>query len=473
MSYSAAEKRVQNEYLLAVQAGAVTPASSVLGSLNFITLIIWLMVCGSLSESIFQRCRSPVFVCIACISLWNLLYTRSIGVLGSISVGLNSVLCTITTLNFVLLHDPRSFRRMILSPVGKGKQASKLQDVHNGDSRLAITWEPMPQSVSRRAFWVLDLLSGFRGVHWIWNSSPSAPFLQPLGNPSSGRTTFLRNIFHFIIDYLLIDLAKCLMIADPFFTHYPGELSPAHIAPYITSSLGLYTYRMLLSAAGVFLAIDLISTFTMLIQVNILGPGIIGLNASPNLFPPVWGSSRAVLSKGLRGFWGETWHQMFRKHLVSAGDAIADAILRATNQIFISQKKPKLQCDVSKKAGARLLIRTLTVFLLTGILHAAASYTLLGPTRPWAPFTFFALQPFGIFIQSACSQFFISNGASRWKTICRQPSNLIFTILWLWVTSGLLLNDLTSGGIWIFEPIPVSFIRGFGFSKEDQRWWCW
>jgi hypothetical protein len=469
MSYSEAEKRVQNDYLLAVEAGAVTPALSLLGSLNFVILIIWLMVCGSVSDSIFQRSRLPVFVFIACISLWNLLYTRSIGVLGSISVGLNSVLCTITALNYILLHDPRSFRRIVLSPIDKRKEPSGPQDTHNHDSKLTVTWESMPQSIPRRIFWVLDLLSGFRGVHWVWNSKPLPPFLPALSNPSSKGTILLRNAFHFIIDYLLIDLAKCLMIADPFFINYPGNQSTTHITPYITSSLGLYTYRMLLCAAGVFIAVDLISTFTMLLQVNILGPEIIGLNAFPILFPPIWGSPRAVLIKGLRGFWGETWHQMFRKQFTSVGDAITDAVLRTTQQNIQPQKTSKVQNGLE----ARTLIRTLTVFLLAGILHAAASYTLLGPTRPWASFAFFALQPLGIAIQSTCSWFFVFDRTSHWKVIFRQISNLIFTMLWLWTTSGLLLNDLTSGGMWIFEPIPVSFIRGLGFSKKDQRWWCW
>jgi len=276
---------------------------------------------------------------------------------------------------------------------------------------------------------------------------------------------------------LLNDLVKCLMIADPFFIHYPGRQAPAHIAPYITSTYGLYTYRMLLCASGVFLAIDLISSFTKLLQVNILGPSMLGLNASLTLFPPVWGSPFALANKGIRGFWGETWHQMFRKQFVSIGDTAADFFLTNEKSFNGFGKPRKAQDGQLNPSGARFRVRVLTVFLLAGILHAAASYTLLGPTRPWASFLFFAVQPLGMAIQSVGSQLFVvsfsSRAASRWKVLLGQCTNLMFTIIWLWATSGLLLNDLTSGGTWIFEPIPVSFIRGMGFSKEDQRFWCW
>jgi hypothetical protein len=465
---------VKNEYLLAVQDGATTQALSVIGSLNFIILITWLMICGSISESTFRRSRLPVFVCIACISLWNLLYTRSIGVLGSISVGLNAVLCTITAINFVLLHDPRSFQRLILS----SRPEKSETDAYNGNSSLIVVWEPMPKSILRRSVWVLDLLSGFRGVHWFWGSFQSTPKLpSPRNLYLSQNSTTLRNVLHFVVDYLFIDLAKCLMIIDPYFIGYKEREPPSHISSYITSPLGLYTYHILLAAAGVFLAVDLISSFAKLVQVNILGPKILGLNAFPALFPPVWGSPKAVLRKGLRGFWGETWHQMFRKQFVSIGDAIADWVLGHEELTLEARKESKIHEDRSRLSSARQIIRVSTVFLLGGVLHAAASYTLLGHTKPWASFLFFALQPFGLAVQSTCSQVvvvpYLSNRLSLWQSCLRQCSNLAFTILWLWATSGLLLTDLTSGGVWIFEPVPVSLIRGSGLSKGDQRLWCW
>ncbi|KAH0562368.1 hypothetical protein GP486_002934 [Trichoglossum hirsutum] len=284
MLYSQAEQRVQNDYLSALQAGAVTPASSVIGSLNFILLIGWLLACGSVSDLTFQRSRWLVFVGITYISLWNLVYTRSIGVLGSLGVGLNSALCTTLAVNFVLLHDPRSFKRLILQPAAGTLTANRPTDlkrdadVHDEQGpKFVLTWEPMPKLIWRRLFWVLDLITGLRGVHWSWGPSPSTPYHSSLSDACSRRTaSFLRNGSHFLIDYFLIDLIKCLMIADPYFIGYSARKPPLHIARYITSPLGLYTYRMLLGAAGAFIAIDLIFTFAVLLQVNILGPSVAG-----------------------------------------------------------------------------------------------------------------------------------------------------------------------------------------------------
>jgi Membrane bound O-acyl transferase family len=337
----------------------------------------------------------------------------------------------------------------------------------------------MPKLIWRRLFWVLDLITGVRGVHWSWNPSPSPPYHPSLSNACSGRTaSFSRNGSHFLIDYFLIDLIKCLMVADPYFIGYPSPRPPPHIAPYITSPLALYFYRMLLAVAGAYIAIDLVFAFAVLLQVNVLGPNVLGLNASPVMFPPLWGSPRAVLRKGLRGFWGETWHQMFRMHFESIGDAVAECLLRKHDPgSWGCRSVDKRQGGYLKLSGARVVIRVVTVFLLSGALHACASYTLLGPTRPWAPFLFFALQPLGMAIQSACSQHFVrsylSDSPGYWRTLLRQGSNFGFTILWLWACSGIFMDDMTSGGIWLFEPIPLSLIRGLEFSKEDKRFWCW
>lgn len=327
---------MQNDYLSALQAGAVTPVSSVLGSLNFILLISWLLVCPSVSERTFQWSRLPVSIGIAYLSLWNLLYTRSIGVVGSIGVGLNSALCTLLAVNFVLLHDPRAFKRLILQPATEALTAKAQIDLKRDanedderDPKFILTWEPMPKLIWRRLFWVLDLITSLRGVHWSWSPSPTNPQYHPsLSNVCLGGTpSFSRNGSRLLIHYFLIDLIKCLMIADPYFVDYPSPRPPPHIAPYITSPLALYSYRMLLAAAGVYIAIDLIFAFAVLLQVNVLGPGVLGLNGSPATFPPLWRSPRAVFSKGLRGFWGETWHQMFRLHFGSIGDAISDLLL--------------------------------------------------------------------------------------------------------------------------------------------------
>ncbi|OCT46719.1 hypothetical protein CLCR_01958 [Cladophialophora carrionii] len=471
MSYAQAEHKVRAQYMALHQTGAMIPASSGSDSMNLILLLGWLLACPSISDSIYRWSRLPVFAGILSSSIWNLYHVRSIGVVGSIGVGLNSALFTVLAVNFVLLYDPRKFKRLVLRPTVQGTKTAGPADLkwtgtHDRlDSAVPLAWESMPRSLSRRLFWILDLVTSMRGVHWSWNPSPSPPYPQSLRVARSDRSaTFFRSLSRFLIDYIFIDLVKCLMIADPYFLGSTRQEVSPRLPVSGTSPLALSSYRLLLGMTGAYLAIDLQYTATVLIQVNVLGSSVLGLNASPVLFPPIWGSPRAVLRTGLRGFWGETWHQMFRMHFASIGDAFADYLLR--------HKGPKS----SKPSSARRWIRIVVVFLLSGILHACASYTLLGPTRPWRSFLFFALQPAGMAAQSLGSHLFsgslLERVMGRARSAERQTANLAFTILWFGATGGLLLEDLSSGGMWMFEPVPISILRGLGFS-EDKRFWCW
>ncbi|KIW72395.1 hypothetical protein PV04_00592 [Phialophora macrospora] len=471
MSYAQAEQRVRAQYLALQRTGTVIPANSGIDSLNLVLLLGWLLACPSMSDSSFKRSRLPVFAGIVISSVWNLYHVRSIGVVGSIGVGLNSALFTILAVNFVLLYDPRNFKRLVLRPTGQATKTTEPADLkrghihHKQDSVVSLAWEPMPRSLPRRLSWILDLITSMRGVHWSWNPSPSPSYPQSLRVARASRSaTFFPTFSRFLIDYFFIDLVKCLMIADPYFLGSTMQEVPPRLSAFVTSPLALYSYRLVLGITGAYLAIDLQYTSSALMQVNILGSSVLGLNASPVLFPPLWGSPRAVLRKGIRGFWGETWHQIFRMHFASIGDAFADHLLR-----YAGLKS-------SRSSSARRWIRAVVVFLISGALHACASYTLLRPTRPWRSFMFFALQPVGMATQSLCSQLFNGSsldgmlGSARIE-VC-QASNLAFTILWMWATGGMLLEDLSSGGMWMLEPVPVSVLRGFGFS-EDKRFWCW
>jgi hypothetical protein len=471
MSYAQAEQEVRAQYLALRQTGTVIPANSGVDSLNLVLLLGWLLACPLMTDSSFRRSRMPVFGGIVTSSIWNLCHVRSIGVVGSIGVGLNSALFTILAINFVLLYDPRNFKRLVLRPTGQTTETTEPADLKRGhihdtqDSIVPLAWEPMPRSPPRRLFWILDLVTSMRGVNWSWNPSPSPSYPQSLRVARSNRSaTFVRTFSRFLVDYFFIDLVKCLMIADPYFLGSTTQELTPRLSTFVTSPLALYSYRLVLGMVGAYLAIDLQYTSATLIQVNILGSSVLGLNASPVLFPPLWGSPRAVLRKGLRGFWGETWHQIFRMHFVSIGDAFADGLL------------PRAHTKSSKSSSARRWIRAVVVFLISGVLHACASYTLLGPTRPWRSFLFFALQPVGLATQSLCSQLYRGSSLERMlgsaRIAVRQASNLAFTILWLWATGGMLLEDLSSGGMWMFEPVPFSVLRGFGFS-EDKRVWCW
>ena len=478
MSYKESQRRVENGYQAALLVGTVTPASLLVGSLNFVLLISWLMISPSISDSVYKRSRWLVFGCIVYASTWSLLYNRSMGVIGGIGVGLNSVMCIIIAANLMLLHDTRTFKRAVLQLSSKGNAAQESDgkirrtsaDREHGE--LQVTWETVPKFGIRRLFWILDLIGGLRGVHWAWKPTPLPKFLSSSQKSLGGLTAlFSNNIFRFSIDYLAFDIIKCSMIADPYFLGYSMSSSPPHLAAYISSPLALYLYRMLLAVAGGFIAIDMIYTFGMALQVNLLGPRILGLNAHQSTFPPLWGSYRSILNNGLRGFWSKTWHQMLRMHLASVGHACADFLLRDKQSVVATHLR-------TQTSNLRRRIVVCTVFFLSGILHAAAAYTLLGPTRPWEFLLFFMLQPLGIAIQDAfaryAAQLYPPALSRRGRQAMQRAANLSFTLLWLAMCSPLMLDGFTSGGLWMLEPVPVSFVRGLGLGVEgERRFWNW
>jgi hypothetical protein len=451
-------------------------------STGFIVLILWTLVAPSLSASTFEWSRLPTFLCIAVVALWNVFFLRSSNVLESITIGLNATLSTIFAANFIILYDIRSVQRLVLQKTEPShsavNQGAQNKDHSTTDAKSILTWESIPKASPYRVFWVFDLLTSLRGTHWAWSSietSSRYAILSKAYSASRHERKLAKTICRFVIDYLVLDFTKCVMLSDPFFNGISTDASPPHLSHFVTSKPALYTYRSLLAALGVLIAVE-IEYALVLVIVGILEPFGLGISGSPVTFPPLWGSPLAICRKGLRGFWGETWHQLFRRHFASVGDAVALFVLQKLGTESAERRNDgNTKRAHATNSPARIVLRYTTAFLLSGLVHAAASHTLRGPTRPWRSFLSFALQPLGMAIQSACSFIFVDRyilGSIGRKKTVRQVFNLTFTVIWLWSTMGMILEDLTTGHMWTIEPVPVSLIHGLGF-MDDQNWWRW
>ncbi len=55
----------------------------------------------------------------------------------------------------------------------------------------------------------------------------------------------------------------------------------------------------------------------------------------------------------------------------------------------------------------------------------------------------------------------------RWV---RRLGNLAFAALWLWATAWTLLDDFGRCGLWLWEPVPVSFARAAGLGVDRRVW---
>lgn len=488
MLYSEALRRRQEQYDYAYYAGTFRSAHTLIGNLDVIILTFWILTCSTLTGRTFAASKWTAIVTIAGSSIWNLCFTRSVDIVGSIGLGVKSGLLLIIGINIIILHDSRGLKRLKLAAVtGKPTEApctlqvspkSQLEPKSDFGEHFQgqdiIVWESLPRSLHSRIAWTLDPLSSPRTIHWSWSEKTA-----PISNSNSDRllqprsASLCQNLIRFSVDFILVDFIKRIVIGDAYFLTGDHDYSPTTpFGQYITSALGLYIYRMLVTAGAFFVAIDLLFIVVKIIHINILGREIVGLNASPLMFPPLWGNPLIVLDKGLRGFWGEVWHQLFRHHFCCIADAVATCIHGLVN----TSSKTTDCAGVVKTRRQCPITRLIVAFLLSGMLHAFASITLLGPTRPWAPFLFFACQPIGIAIQGVFSRLTTSY-MPLWKSKhdwFSSALNLMFTITWLLTTVQLLADDMSSGGLWLLEPLPISLLRGSGLViKHDNIFWCW
>lgn len=344
-------------------------------------------------------------------------------------------------------------------------------------------WQACPsESVIQRLGWVLDLVTNVRGVGWNWQilGLPGPPphvyeqlrkedeawarrsHLSAAGTGNAVHWTrggLLRySVRHFLLNYLLLDLGKAAMMKDPHFWAYPNSQAPAYLPHIVRESYAATrAYRLLLSLLMLTIALRLIFIMAPIFFVGILGPNVLGVQAEAWRYPSFWGSYTNVLDRGLLGWWGGWWHQTFR---ASFGAPIA--------WLFPNPNAEE------RSPGARLLQLTVA-FMMSGVLYACGSYTAFPPTQPLrGSLSFFVLQPLGIALQLAGTNFLRRLGLASWCPLSiRRMSNFIYTHAWLYYTAPFLLDDMSRAGVWLFEPVPVSPTQGLGFGVEGEGWWRW
>ncbi|KAL8997274.1 MAG: hypothetical protein Q9169_003416 [Polycauliona sp. 2 TL-2023] len=348
-----------------------------------------------------------------------------------------------------------------LAPKFESPEIFAAQEPIPSSSQETYTWQSLPDDLLHRLDFVLDLVTNFRGLRWTHQGPGTLPppqhIRETLTNPEtpsslhpnqypSYRTLFVNNFQSFILCSLTLDALKYITSLDPyFFAQGQDTPSPFPIARTVRLALSLlFTYTSLLN---IFLLAPLALACTF-------GPGILGPHASTWLYPPYFGPLSSIAEKGLAGLWGGWWHQLFRYAFEAAGDFVGGKVL-----------------GLPKKSIPGAIARTLTAFICSGMLHACASYAVLGDTHPLGgSFLFFALQPLGIIAQRALSIYLQQKGYREaippWM---RKTGNVVAVLLWCRVTGPLIADDFAAAGIWLYEPLPVSLIRGM----KGQGWLRW
>lgn len=335
-------------------------------------------------------------------------------------------------------------------------------------------WQSYPSTFRERFPWVIDLLVNFRGPGWNW-AIPPLPGLPShikaaLGEPvdasswngvssiglrrfDNRRQLFKSRVPRFIIGYFLLDLLKVVMKADPYYTFGPNTYAlPPHLQGL--SLLAIRFLRQVISSIAIIISLEMLFYIPPLLISLLFGPRVFGLRAESWYYPSTWGSFSNVLTKGLNGLWGSWWHQTFR------------FVFSAPTNFFIREKY------FSPKSMTAKISALVFAFGISGFLHSGGSISQFPKTYPTHAPIFFMLQALGILLQSTLCSIFHPQ-IKRLPMWLRKIGNLVFTIGWLFETGWWLADDFARGGIWLYEPIPVSLLRGLGFGDKGDGWWCW
>lgn len=352
------------------------------------------------------------------------------------------------------------------------------------ERRITYRWQPYPlDSFYERCEWVGDVLTTMRGVGWEWTISglPSRPGLVQLAlradaadqqqvedKPTSrnGISRFdtywslmLHNAWLFTKGYVGIDILKTIMVHDPYFWGLVDR-SPPNWLPHFIQVSWFWTrsYRLLICMSFIWLGLRTIYCWGPMFFVGLLGRAYIGANGEPWMYPDHYGSYSNVFTRGLAGWWGGWWHQVFRFGFQAGATWLTNDVLRLQARSMLSN-----------------VISLFVAFALSGFLHGSGSITMHGDTLPLRnSFTFFILQPIGIMLEVAWRQMLKKTGlASKIPWWVGWTISFVYVHLWFVMTGPLLTDDFSRGGLWLFEPVMFSPLRGLGFGVEGDSFFCW
>ncbi|KAL4914598.1 hypothetical protein BDW62DRAFT_204488 [Aspergillus aurantiobrunneus] len=247
-------------------------------------------------------------------------------------------------------------------------------------------WQSLPSSHSwERVFWALDLTFNFRAVGWNFSNRQShhppvtQTHLQAKADPS--ETASGPRDLEFSQLLFLGRLVRRLLVSTTWFVGYPylarGAVTPMPAvikdAWNWAGEQGLDSLADLLAVATtLYMFMDGIHAVLSLVGVVVLG-------SEQWRYPPFFGPVEYLISGRLQDLWGKFWHDLLKEGLLS------------TAKGALPWKRPKAPWAV---------LRIWACFVLTGAVHASASYVVSREPQPslYAG-VFYCLQPVGILIQ--------------------------------------------------------------------------
>jgi len=369
------------------------------------------------------------------------------------------------------------------------RAARRDPDVPKQQPRNIYIWQPFPQKLSDRLDWASDLIFNFTGPNWNWRlrSLPPLPeavlrdIHEDIASVKQSKqsqqidykppSVKLRYVLRsFLRDYIALDLLKLLLMRDPYFWGYvdnpPSPPWPFDVLAW--SPILVRSYRIILSLPSVLFALDFIISLNPLffLGISYLFPNFArAITHQPLgeswLYLDAFGPAISVLDHGLVGAWNTWWHQLFRFGFSECSRFLTDLVLPSGS----SQSK--------EYKSARRTLQTMLAFSLSGLVHAMVSYTTFSDSQPWNAFLFFVLQGVGALVQYFFQVAILPNSFRPPRWLIR-TTNLVLIVLWFYYTGPLVADDFARAGIWMFEPLPLSVLRGgLGLGVKGDTIYCW
>lgn len=501
-----------------VAAGKGLPFVYPWDSLPALYIVLGVLIRPRLSPSLARPSGIITFLAVVVHSTYIVVNRRSIGFASGYGIGLAAMWGAIATWTFIVLHDPnKDFARLEIweaaaaatytqTPEGVSHSVDKSSSQNGVTSRQTkgltqtftpkdpkqknygpkyrLVWQTFPSGFMHSIDWTVDLITSFRGPNWNFRIL-TLPKIKTLPPPSQYQITrtiepsILANeihnpsdpssasLYHAILHtgrlYLFIDIIKIVMITDPYFLGLRPLDSPSPW-PLLEGKFFLTKLtRLLISLTGVLSALSVIFSLSPLFFFSILSAlvpqqTLLKYTRAPLYDPRMYADLyveplTSIANKGLAGFWGKSWHQMFRYGISEPSKPIVKAL------------------GIDPRSQVGRAIQSLVAFCLSGMIHASASYTTFSIIRskPLDPWLFFMLQGVGTIIQTAFADLILKQMKIEVPKRVRQAGNWAFVLVWLFYTGPLLANDFARAGIWLFEPVPVSLVRGV----MGQGWWHW
>lgn len=523
-THNEALARIYARYDAAISSGDFLPFVYPWGSVGALACLLYLLIPHH-NSPFLKSLRFPVWAFNAYCSVHAVLYCRARNMAPAFGVGLISSWSLLWTFTLLVVHDAQTdFARIeraegafatLRSNGSASANGATLKDKPQ-DEPLAVStikdidltaerkklgttagptqrkgtfaWQHYPLSpFIERLDWVADVFCNFRGMGWSWripglappprwvqqqlhaNSGTPVPpavaadethvGLDGTRQPQTRREALSYALRTLVIGYLLLDFLKVVVLHDPYFWGVIDAPPPSFLPSFIrTSPILTRIYRLLITLNAIKWALTSIFALAPLFFVGLLGPRIIGARASPWMYPDTFGSFRTILDKGLGGWWGSWWHQTFRFAFESPSKKLISLL------------------NLDRRSVPCKFLQLSIAFFLSGALHAAGSSTQSGATYPLSgPFLFFMTQPLGIVLQLLLTASLRKTGVVTPKTpkLMRQLGNFFYVHVWFFFTAPLLADDFARGGIWLFEPVPISPLRALGFGDADSSWNCW